>query len=402
MVKSETEESYIIVGGGSTGSSIAYHLARLHKKVTLVEKFGIAEGNTGKSSALIRTHYSNDVIAAMSLYSLKIFGNFGNIGYSGFTKTGMLFPFNEKYSTVAKENVSMLKKLGINEIELNREDISRYYKDADVSDFDYVAYEPDSGYADPVATSNSYIENAKSNGAKILLKAEVESVESDSLGPKVVLAGGEALRASRVILATNVWTNTLLESSGISRDRLPPITPALHSIIYLRRPEEYLGIRPTLWDPKHLSYYKMEGTTLTAIGSLDPAIDHKQIDIHSNIPENASQEYVEDYLGRLVERLPSMARAKLISTLTGMYDMTPDGQIIFNELDQLGMESVYLFAGLSGHGFKLSPAYGKMASEMLTGKSPEEATFDWRMFHMNRFKSGNLITSRYTDIGTIY
>ena len=51
----------IVVGGGINGVSIAYNLARRGVKVTLVEKTFIAGGPTGRSSALIRQHYSNEV-----------------------------------------------------------------------------------------------------------------------------------------------------------------------------------------------------------------------------------------------------------------------------------------------------------------------------------------------------
>jgi Glycine/D-amino acid oxidases (deaminating) len=108
-------ENIVVIGGGSTGTSIAYNLAVSGKKVSLIDRGTVASGNTGKSSALIRTHYSNPLIASMSIYSQKIISNFESIGYSGFTKTGMIFPFNEKYSDVAAENVRMLQELGANE-----------------------------------------------------------------------------------------------------------------------------------------------------------------------------------------------------------------------------------------------------------------------------------------------
>ena len=394
--------NYIIVGAGSTGTSIAYHLASMGQKVTVIDENAVASGNTGKSSALIRTHYSNRIIAKMALYSLKFFENFNSIGYSGFTKTGMIFPFDDKYTKVALDNVAMLRNVGINEQEISPTDIKKFYPDVNLDGYDYVTYEPDSGYADPVSTANSFMSKAKELGANLILKRHVLSVDSTRMGPEVNLKDGTKIRGEKVILATNVWTNDILASSGITSKKLLPITASMHSIVYLRRPVEYNGPKPTLWDPHQLAYYKMEGTSVTAIGSLDPAVDEQPVDIHSNLPETAEQDYIEEYLSRLTKRLPSMGKATLISTLNGLYDMSPDGQVICDELSSEGLDSVYVFAGLSGHGFKLSPAYGRMAADMLIGNDPENSEFDWRPFSRERFNNGHLIKSRYSEIGTIY
>ena len=393
---------YLIVGAGSTGSSIAFNMAGRSKKIGVVERDTIAAGNTGKSSALVRTHYSNRIIADMSLYSLEVFRNFSGIGYSGFTRTGMIFPFDDKYADVARENVRMLRDLGIKEMEMKPEEIVHYYPDINLDGYDYVAYEPESGYADPVATANSFISSAREKGVELILKRSVSSLDSGRNFVKVDLDDGRQIRAKKVILATNVWTNDILENSGISRGRLLPIYASLHGIVYLRRPEDYSGIKPTLWDPHQLAYYKMEGTTVTALGSLDPRIDEKPVDIHDNLPETADESYVEDYISRIVNRLPSMGKATLISTLTGLYDMSPDGQVICDSLGDLGLDNVFVFAGLSGHGFKLSPAYGLMAADMLSGHDPEKSRFDWRPFYLNRFRDGKPIVSKYSEIGTIY
>ena len=102
MNQSGGADDFIVVGAGSTGTSIAFHLAAMGRKVSVVDREGIAGGNTGKSSALVRTHYSNELIARMALYSMKFFEESGKTGYSGFTRTGMIFPFGSTYRDVAR------------------------------------------------------------------------------------------------------------------------------------------------------------------------------------------------------------------------------------------------------------------------------------------------------------
>ena len=71
-----TSTDVIIVGGGINGCSIAFNLAKAGLKVTLVERDFIASGPTGRSSAIIRQHYSNEVTARMALRSWQIWQNF--------------------------------------------------------------------------------------------------------------------------------------------------------------------------------------------------------------------------------------------------------------------------------------------------------------------------------------
>lgn len=393
---------FVIVGAGSTGTSIAYYLRGHGKRVLLIDSKGIATGNTSKSSALIRTHYSNELIASMSKYSYDVISNFDSIGFSGLHQPGMFFPFYEEYRETARENAEMLRKLGIREEESTTEEIEKHYPGISLDGYDYVLYEPLSGYADPVAVANSFAESAKKSGVTIKVGKGASRIESGRNSVSVYLSDDTSVSSKKIILATNTWTNKLLENSGVSKGNLLPITASLHSVLYLKRPVELQGEKPILWDPPNLAYYKPEGQSLFVVGSLDPEIDNRPVNVDDNLPEAADYEYTEDYVGRLIKRIPAMGEATFVSSVTGLYDMTPDGQAIISPLDRMGFEGVFVCAGLSGHGFKLSPAYGLITSEMVTDVDPEKATFDWRKFRPERFKEGKLISSKYAQIGTIY
>ncbi len=402
MVFDKSVESVIVVGGGSTGCSVAYNLASRGLKVTLFDRGNIASGNTGRSSALVRTHYSNKLIASMALYSLNQFKNFNSIGYSGFTRTGMIFPFTGGNAETARKNREMLVELGIKEEEISISKVKEFFPDINSEDYDYILFEEESGYADPVATASAYASGAKALGAQINTGIAVSKVESSEKNASIYLINGKKYSADKVILATNTWTNFLLRSSGIADNMLIPLYASVHDIIYIRRPGMYHGIKPTLWDPQKSAYYKMEGETLTAIGSLDPAIDHEAFDIKQNLENHVTDNYIEEYLSRVTERLPGMGNASIVAAISGLYDMSPDGQAIIDSLSKSGLENVFVCAGLSGHGFKLSPAYGIIVADMVTGRLPEESLFDWSQFSMERFNNDKYIKSMYSGIGTIY
>lgn len=392
---------YVIIGGGVMGASIAFHLTREGQKVCLVEWRTVASGNTGKSSALVRTHYSNETVARMALYSLKSFQHYDSTGFTKYTKNGMIFPFSGRDADIALKNMEMLKSIGVDERIVDKQFLIDKYGNINTDKFDLLLYEPESGYADPVATTNAFMDGAKAAGCSIIY-GEAVKIESENGEVNVTLSGGKSLTGKKVIIATNVWTNRLLENSGIKKIYLPPIHASVHGIIYLRRPKEMKGVKPTLWDPPNRLYYKMEGESMIVIGSIDPSLDRKSYDVFEPLNERMEQDEIIEYLSIAINRLPDLGKGTLIDNIRGYYDMTPDGQPIIDSLDHTGLENCFICAGFSGHGFKLSPAIGKIVFDMVTEKDPEKSMFDWRIFSLKRFVTGNTIKSLYDDIGTIY
>jgi sarcosine oxidase subunit beta len=52
-------------------------------------------------------------------------------------------------------------------------------------------------------------------------------------------------------------------------------------------------------------------------------------------------------------------------------------------LDQTAVRGLYVAAGMSGHGFKLSPAVGRMMADLIVGGRSDLA--DLRAFRLDRF-----------------
>ncbi len=81
----------VVIGGGVMGTSIAFHLARRRfGRVVLLEKDAICSGTSGKSSAIVRTHYTTPPTARMALLARRILERFSEEvgGESGFVTTG--------------------------------------------------------------------------------------------------------------------------------------------------------------------------------------------------------------------------------------------------------------------------------------------------------------------------
>ncbi len=384
-----------VVGGGSTGASVAYHLAKAGHRVTLIEMDQIGAGMTSRSTANVRTHYSNETLARMALYSL---GALRGMEGAGFVKSGMLFLVSEEHWPAAERNVSMLRRAGVREEVLNRGDVARVFPEVLVGDVEHFVYEPESGYADPVSTARTYASMSESLGARVLTNARVERLASSGGSNFLRLASGRTLEFQKVVLCTNVWTNALLASSGLAGADLPPIRAVPHPVVVYHRPEGYLGNRVIVSDYLKRAYYKPEGRSLLYGGSIDAELDKVTIE-PDECPSQVPDEYVSDYSQSMMERIPAMKDATIQRTYYGMYDTTPDELPIVDGLSHLGLPGVYVCVGLSGHGFKMCPAFGVMVTEML--EETAECTFERSSFSLSRFGSGRLTGTNYSGLGSI-
>src|SRR5690242_21883151 len=97
------------------GASIAFHLAqRKAGKIVVLDKDHVGCGGSGRSSALIRMHYTFPPEVQLALVSLDTFQNWQEVvGAPGdFRKTGFVRIVHPNETERLKLNVEMQRKLG--------------------------------------------------------------------------------------------------------------------------------------------------------------------------------------------------------------------------------------------------------------------------------------------------
>ena len=110
-----------------------------------------------------------------------------------------------------------------------------------------------------------------------------------------------------------------------------------------------------------------------------------------NFPQRASDESLEEIIERAAKRVPKLENAEVMRGVTGVYDMTPDSRPILGEVP--GTQGLYVCAGFSGMGFKISPAIGLVMSELLLDGAGK--TVDISSFRPGRFTEGCSIKAEF-------
>jgi sarcosine oxidase subunit beta len=106
---------------------------------------------------------------------------------------------------------------------------------------------------------------------------------------------------------------------------------------------------------------------------------------------NPLAESLEELIEHACRRVPKLQNAETMRGVTGVYDMTPDSRPLLGEIS--GVDGLFVCAGFSGMGFKISPAIGQVMSELLRDGCGK--TVDISPFRLSRFAEGLPIKAEY-------
>jgi len=382
----------IVVGAGVVGCSLAFHLARSGARVTVFDKAGeVCAGMSARSGALLRMHYTFAPEAELAWKSLGYFANWeAMVGRDAerhgcaFVRTGFAIVVGPPNVEKLRANVAMMRAVGIDTSVVEPAELQSLEPAINVDDVALAAYEPQSGYADPVATTRSMAEAAARHGAAFKLGVPIGAIETASGRIRsVVDAAGIRYAADAVCVAAGPWTDRLLKPLGAAIG----IRAERAQIAFFKRPPalKHCGCIDTISG----SYFRPQGDAETLIGLGDVKAEYEPDP--DSFREDNDADFVTEVAERLAHRVPAMAGAGYSRGHAGIYDVSPDSRAVMGPVPEVG--GLYVAAGFSGTGFKTAPAVGAaMAELILAGRS---VTVDLRPFGFERLREGRPIRGEH-------
>ena len=383
----------IIIGGGIHGASTAFHLSERGLNSLVIEKNTLASAATGRSSGLVRMHYDLEPESRLAWESFQYFRNWEEmLGFDsssspsagcGFTRTGFIQIVTPGYEEQLIANVAMHQGIGIPSLLVNADDIRRLAPFFSVDDVDLAAYEPESGYADPGATTTSLMDAARRRGARLLQGCTVTAilVKSGKVGG-VSTSQGDFF-APIVINASGPWAAGVARMAGVDL----PIDTWRHDTMFINRPKALGPSHPTVIDNANAMYFRPETGGLTLVG----LEDHNPLgQSPEGYTDRAQPGFLERAIDRICKRIPVMEQASLHNAHGGYDGITPDQRAT---IGQIGPDGFYVQCGFSGTGFKIAPAVGACVAEMIVEGAAK--TVDITPFDPRRFERGDLLKGQH-------
>jgi sarcosine oxidase, subunit beta len=374
----------IVIGAGVIGASVAYNLSQRGLKVLILERQTVGAGATGASSGLVRMHYDIEVDSALAWESFHLFRYWRERigGECGFKKTGFLQIVAPEKNEHLRANVEMHKRIGILTDVVTADEVRKIAPMFSTEDFELAAYEPESGYADPVLTTNSFIENAKARGAVLKQDCEVTGIRVS--GGKVVGvdSGKGSFDAPVIVNCAGTFADRIAKLVDVEI----PLDTWTHDVAFVKRPPQ-VGMHPTVIDDVLSMYFRPEGElTLVALEDDNRMGEPPESDLSRVDPE-----FVMRAVDRICQRIGAMEEGALHSTHVGRDGLTPDQRAV---MDKAGPDGFYVACGFSGTGFKLSPAVGACMSELILDGGAN--LVDISSLNLDRFARGELLRGEHS------
>jgi sarcosine oxidase, subunit beta len=376
----------VILGAGVMGASLAFWLAKRRAgQILVLDKDYAGNGGSGRSSALVRMHYSFPPEVQLALVSVDIFRRWPEVvGERGdFRKTGFVRIVHPKESELLRKNVEMQKSLGVDVQIIDQQELRELEPEWSIEEVECAAYEPGSGYGDGSNVANDFLASARASGVEYVPKTRALEFRVEKGRVHGVLTENGEVSAGVVVAATGPWTKPLFTKSGLDI----PIETEYHEVAILSNAPDMRGGGCACIDSVTATYFRPYASDKFLVGDFygkrgaDP----------DNFPQRAPEASLEDLIVRATRRIPKLQNAGIMKGVTGVYDMTPDCRPLLGEVP--GISGLHLCAGFSGMGFKISPAVGLVMSELLLeGKAK---TVDIEAFRPGRFAEGKPIKAVY-------
>lgn len=382
----------VVVGAGVIGSSVAFHLAALGAgRVLVLDRGRIGEGTTANSSGILRTHYSVVENVALAQASWRVFTDFAAYledeeASAGLVRCGYLIasPEGPKLDAL-RAALAAQQAMGIEVRLLEPAQAAELLPIARFDDAALIGFEPQAGFADPYLVASAFARAARRKGVKIMEGVEVHRLVRDNGCVTGVDTSSGKFTAGVVVSAQNIWATDLERWTGIAT----PVAAERHAVLALQGPQDYTFAMPVYKDlgSEGMLYCRSYGGRQMLVsegtsGETLPGPDNEQGDI--------GMDAIEEVGTQVAERFPGFSEAGVASSWTGVYDVTPDWNPVLGCLpDVPGLIVGY---GFSGHGFKLSPAVGRVLAQAALGLPTDVSLAPYAL---ERFRNGNLLVGKY-------
>lgn len=351
----------IIIGSGLMGASTALNLARMGRKVVLLEKESNARHasavNAGGVRRLNRAFEEIPISVAASEMWPQLTRIVGDD--CGFQPVGQLRigPGEDEMKQLA-ERVEKVEALGFFHEELLGPKAVKRLAPAYGGNCKGGIYVQSDGHALPARTLRAFVNAAVRAGVALHTRCLITKISHDQNGFCVWAADGRRFRSEVLVNTAGAWGRNIAAMIG---DDLP-IEPVGLTMMVTGRMERFLT--PVVGIHGHkLSFKQMANGTVVIGGGrlavLDMKTEKKTVKI-SEIKRSSKT---------VLQHFPIMEKSMIVRCWAGIEGIASDRLPIIDASPSY--PGLFHVCGFSAHGFQLAPMIGRLAASLVTGKKPE-------------------------------
>jgi len=368
-----SKASVVVIGGGVTGSSVAYHLARLGwTDVVQLERKQFSCGTTWHAAGLIGTMRANENHAKLAEYSMSVLRELEQeTGQStGFRQVGSLsIAHSAGRFEELKRVASMNNAFGITQVDIiSPGEIKNLYPFLETDDLLGGSWVPHDGFASPVDVTMAFVKGARKHGAHCIEGVTVADVLiKDGRVTGVTTDYGD-IKADYVVNCGGMWARNLGRQSGVNI----PLHACEHYYAVTEKIPDLPDDLPVMRDHDKCAYYKQDAGSLLVGAFEKHARSWGQDGIPADFCFDELEGHMEEQLMPVLEdamaRVPMLQQTGWRKFFCGPESFTPDDQFHMGEAPEV--KNYFVAAGLNSIGIQSSGGLGKALAEWIIGGYP--------------------------------
>ncbi len=371
-----TEVEYVVVGLGAFGSAAAYHLAKCGCSVLGLEQFelGHERGASHDTSRILRHSYHTPGYVRLTFEAYDAWTTLeADSEQRLVTQVGGLDLFPPGGATPIGDYAESMAAWDVDFEILDSHELRGRWPQFVVPQGTTGLFQ-ERGSIVPAARGTAAMQQqARRFGAELRDRSPVLSVRDLGAGGIEVSMAGDTVFCRRLIVCADAWTNHVLAGLGWT----VPLTTTLEQVTYFDppHPERLEPGRMPLWiwmdDPCYYGFPCYGEATVKAAQDCGGAVvtgDDRPFE-----PDAGRLAQLAAFMAATIPDSGPSARSK-----TCLYTLTPDRDFLLGPLPD--HEAVLVGLG-AGHGFKFSPAIGRILAELAVAG---ETTADIVPFRLDR------------------
>jgi 4-methylaminobutanoate oxidase (formaldehyde-forming) len=361
----------VIIGGGITGCSIAYHLTEMGwKDVVLLDKGELTSGATFHAAGLVGQLRASVNITKMLKYSIELYSRLERETgqHTGWSEVGGLRIASSKdRMEELRRSAAMAKTFGLPMELISPKEACDLFPVMEKKGIVGAAFLPTDGQIDPSGVTYALAKGARDREATIYTETRVAGITLKNGAIYEVLTEKGKIKTEIVVDAAGIWAPEIGKMVGV----FIPIIPMEHQYIITK---PIGGVRkgmPTMRDPDLLVYFREEVGGLIMGGyehnPIPWALDGIPRDFTKTLLKS-NYEHFEPLSSLAMKRVPCIGEAEIITLLNGPEAFTSDGDFVMGEAAEV--KNFFVAAGFCAHGIAAGGGVGKMMAEWIIEGKP--------------------------------
>ena len=383
-----------VIGGGVTGVSVLYHLARMGlDNCMLIERAELTAGSTWHAAGVVHTINSDPNIATLQSYTLALYDEIEALsGVScGMRRPGGIYLAStpERLDYLRLERAKA-RYMGMDADFISMDEVRRLNPLVNTDEYLGALFEPADGSVDPSGVTNAYAQSAIHHGAEVVRNNPVHDLTQRPDGSWDVHTEHGGINAEVVVNAGGLWARELGRMVGVEL----PLLPMEHQYVITEELPEIVDhgteIAVTI-DYEGGVYTRQEGNGLL-VGTYEKAgrpwsVDTTPTDFGMRLLTPDLERFA-DRIEVAQQRMPALATAGIARVVNGPFTFAPDGNPLIGPVP--GIRNYWVACAVMA-GFCQAGGVGLCLAQWIIDGEPE---MDVYAMDVGRF--GSFATKDYT------